>query len=214
MATLGDYITDTRRLLHDAIGSYWSDPDLTAFINRAVQQRDRDTGMNRALVTGINLTPNQPLYQFTAIHPRALDVLGIVLIWGNYRYQLEEASYTDLGSLFQPWQGYQNVPVAFSKYGVGSVRFAPIPGQVFPTEWDLIVYAADLATPGDSDPLPYPWTDPVPFLASHFAKIELQQWDEAGQFMQLYRTRLTDVMNGARGRMLQRPYYGAAGRRW
>ena len=49
MATLASYITEVRRLLHDANGVFWSDQELTDDINAARERVVRDTGCLRTL---------------------------------------------------------------------------------------------------------------------------------------------------------------------
>lgn len=50
MATLNTYITEVRRLLHDANGNFYSDQQLTDYINSARQRVVRDTGALREVV--------------------------------------------------------------------------------------------------------------------------------------------------------------------
>jgi|SRR5262245_2754662 len=203
--TLQDYRNETRRVLHDAQATYWDDASIDSYINRAIKQRDRDSGMNRQ-VKNFNLIAGTVEYLLTTVEATAIDVIGIVLIFGNYRYQLRQEPWNTVGSIYQPYQGYQQVPVAFAKVGSNKIRFAPIPNQAFVTEWDLLQVAVDLVNPTDQDPLLYPWTDPVPYKAAAFAKLELQQFPEADQMHQLYAARMTEVIAGARGMMIQNPY--------
>jgi len=49
MATLNGYITEVRRLLHDANGNFYSDSELTDYINGARDRVARDTGCLRKL---------------------------------------------------------------------------------------------------------------------------------------------------------------------
>ena len=49
MATLASYLTEVRRLLHDANGVFWSDNELTDDINAARERTVRDTGCLRNL---------------------------------------------------------------------------------------------------------------------------------------------------------------------
>lgn len=49
MATLNGYITEVRRLLHDANGNFYSDSELTDYINGARERVARDTGCLRKL---------------------------------------------------------------------------------------------------------------------------------------------------------------------
>lgn len=65
MATLASYLTEVRRLLHDANGVFWSDTELTDDINAARERTVRDTGCLRNLQitstplssTGVAATP-------------------------------------------------------------------------------------------------------------------------------------------------------------
>lgn len=211
MATLSSYLADTRRTLHDASGKYWTDADLTSYINRAMQQRDWDTGQNR-LLQSIALSVGQSVYTFnqSPFNTSTLDVLGIVVLVGNFRYQLAQVGYTELGSVLQPYQGYQSIPVGFAKYKANTVILAPIPQQAYTAEFDTLIASTALVANTDADPLPYPWTDPVPFLAAHFAKLALQQYDEADKFLQLYQQRLMWVTAGSRGMGIAQPYSGNA----
>ena len=49
MATLTSYISEVRRLLHDANGVFWDDAELTDYINSARERVVRDTGCLRTL---------------------------------------------------------------------------------------------------------------------------------------------------------------------
>lgn len=49
MATLSSYITEVRRLLHDANGVFWDNAELTDYINEARERVVRDTGCLRTL---------------------------------------------------------------------------------------------------------------------------------------------------------------------
>ena len=200
MATLSDYLTETRRYLHDANATYWSDSDLTFYINKAIKQRDRDTGQNRSLVT-FPLVVGTSTYALSSVSARAFDVVDIVLIYANVRLVLQQMSYTELSGQLLTVVSYNQQPAAFAKYGAGSIVFGPPPNNNYSTEWDCLVYSADLAAPTDPDPLPYPWTDPVPFKACEFAKQALGEYDLANQFRSQYSQRLQEVQSGARGQM-------------
>ena len=59
MATLNSYITEVRRLLHDANGNFYSDSELTDYINGARERVARDTGCLRKLQ--VSQTPIAPV---------------------------------------------------------------------------------------------------------------------------------------------------------
>jgi len=214
VSTLADYLNETRRLLRDSQAVYWSDVDLTAAINRAMKQRDRDSQANR-LVQPITLTINQNEYAITsgAFSPRTVDVHGIVVIVGNMRKRIGERNYGEASSLYQPTTTYIGIPEVFARMSPTQVYLAPRPNQAFASEWDTGVVSPDLVSPTDADPLPYPWTDPVPFLAAHFARLELQQYDEAQQYKQLYVERLSEIAAGVGGLYIANPYAPGGNRR-
>jgi predicted Zn-dependent protease len=61
--TLSGYITECRRLLHDANANFYSNPELTDYINQARQRLVRDTGCLRTYQTSATVT-NQEVYTF------------------------------------------------------------------------------------------------------------------------------------------------------
>lgn len=63
MSTLQSYINDTRRLLHDALGRYWNDIDLTAYINSACKRAVADSTCYRQIQT-IYLSTGLELYGY------------------------------------------------------------------------------------------------------------------------------------------------------
>ena len=63
MTTLNDYITYTRRLLHDANANFWSNQELTDDINNARSRIIRDTGIKR-VVQNTFAVQNQEVYTF------------------------------------------------------------------------------------------------------------------------------------------------------
>jgi len=210
MATLSEYLLNTRRLVRDANAQYWSDAELTTYINWAMKQRDRDSLMNRSIQT-TDLTIDQNLYQFNAspFNVSTIDVLSIIVLYGNMRVRLEERVYEEAASLYQPTSSYSGLPTVFAKFGANQVYIAPMPNQAYEAEFDTAVVATDLTVAADADPLPYPWTDPVPFLAAHFARYSLQQYDEAEAMMKAYNDRMTGIFAGARSQMVPYPYSGS-----
>lgn len=205
-STLSSYLTTLRRIVKDSNDIYWSASDKTAYLNQAMVQRDRDTGINRALAS-FTMTSTVSMYALSSANSNSYDVLAVALFNGNLRVQLEQRPYSEMQIRYQTINAYQQQPVCFAKYGVTSLIFAPVPDQNYSTEWDCLVTSPTLVNDTDQDPIPYPWTDPVPYLAAHFAKLTLQQNDEAQQFLQLYQSRMTAIMDAARGQLISRPYH-------
>lgn len=202
-----DHLNATRRFLRDATVKYWSDADLTAHINQALKQRDIDSGMNR-LIQSVPLVIGQNLYVTNAgtFNANTVDVIGIVVIYGNARKRLAERDYGTASSVFQPTTAYSLIPAVYAKLSPTQVYLAPMPNNAYSAEWDTSIVSADLVNGSDADPLPYPWTQPVPFYAAHLAHLQLQQYDEAQQYKTLYADCLTQIANGQRGVYLPYPY--------
>jgi hypothetical protein len=205
-SALSDYLTVLRRILHDASDNYFTVASKTAYLNQAMQTRDRDTGMNRQR-NNFTLTAGTSSYLLTSANANAYDINGIGLFNGSWRVQLEQRSYTDLQIVYQSVTSWQQMPAAFAKYAAGSIIFAPIPNQPYITEWDCLLVSPALVNLTDVDPLPYPWTDPVPYLAAHFANLEIQKYDEADRMLKIYSDRIMGVLAGARGMMIKAPYF-------
>ena len=77
MATLSGYITEVRRLLHDAAGNFWSDSDLTAYINAARERIVRDTGCLR-YIRQVNFLQNVETFTLSQLPNGYLDSVTVV----------------------------------------------------------------------------------------------------------------------------------------
>ena len=72
MATLSSYITDVRRLLHDANANFYTDQQLTDYINSARERVVRDTGALREIVvaqTPCQVAPSSTINNATPANP-------------------------------------------------------------------------------------------------------------------------------------------------
>ena len=130
MASLSSYITEVRRLLHDANGNFYSDSELTDYINEARTRLVRDTGVLRTLQS-VTLPQNSETLSFSALPNgiNTLDVLNINLYWGNTRIPLRYLAWTDFNAQLRYWQNYVGRPVGFSMYGQQTIYFGPVPDQ-------------------------------------------------------------------------------------
>jgi hypothetical protein len=202
---LADYRTDLRYLLHDLSDSIWSLAIKDSFLNKALQRRDLDTGANRTLITFV-LTAGTDTYSFATLGNQSVfDVVGIALIFTGTRVVLDQRSYTELTAQKRPWTTYRGLPEAWCRYGPSSVIFGPTPSTTYTTEWDCCVFSPPMIAASDTDPLPYPWTQPVPYYAAYLAKLNEGQGDEAADFFRQYREQVDTAMN-ARVGMLPTSY--------
>jgi hypothetical protein len=207
MATLQTYITQCRRLLHDANANFWSDSELTDYINAARERLVRDTGCLRTIQT-VNTVTNQEVYQFSALPSsiQTMDILNINLYWGNTRIPLRYLPWTQFNAELRFWQNYYGRPIAFTVYGQQSFYLAPVPDQVYAMELDTIILPTPLVNTSDVDPIISPWTDPVAYYACHTAKFKEQSYGEAEIFLNQYKAKAMSVINTSFTRRMPDPY--------
>ena len=98
---LSGYITEVRRLLHDATGVFYSDSQLTDYINAARDRTVRDTGCLRTIqVTNTPAPPATTINGVTATVPvqwtaNTLFSLNSFVFSNIFIYQVTQAGTTD-----------------------------------------------------------------------------------------------------------------------
>ena len=205
--TLSGYITECRRLLHDANANFYSNPELTDYINEARQRLVRDTGCLRTYQTSATVT-NQEVYTFSALPKAAstMDILNINIIWGNSRIPLRYMPWTQFNAELRFWQNYIGRPIAFSMYGPTSFYISPVPDQIYAMELDTVILPTPLVTDAQVDEIPDPWTAPVAFYACYKAKFKEQSYGEAEIFKQEYTRQAQSVLATTYTRRMPSPY--------
>lgn len=212
--TLSDFLGSMRRLLHDPNDAQWSLADKISYLNEALQQRDLDAGGQRALVT-FALTAAQTNYSFTnlessgtfvgvaAATANIFDIIGITLIYSGYRILLESYSYSEMVAYpgYLAYTQTSDRPAAWCRRGAQLITIAPAPTQAYSTEWDVLCYATPtlLAQLTDADPMPYPYTYPVPLYASYLAKQNERRFDDAAFFLNRYQVAITQINSAKTG---------------
>jgi hypothetical protein len=205
--TLSQYITQCRRLLHDANANFWSDQELTDYINDARNKLVRDTGCLRKIQTSATVT-NQETYAFSSLPQgdQTMDVINLNLYWGNTRIPLRYLSWTDFNAQLRYWQNYSGRPIAYSMYGPQTFYLGPVPDQVYTMELDTVIEPTPLVNATDTDTIPDIWTSPVAFYASYTAKFKEQSYGEAEIFNQQYMKKVQSVLVGTMTRRMPTPY--------
>jgi hypothetical protein len=137
MATLSGYITEVRRLLHDANGNFYSDSELTDYINSARQRVVRDTGCLRTIQ--ITQTPLAPVASATQPVPWAANTavtLNEYIFSNIFIYQVttagttgdEPPSYPAYGGLYPPSTPFANGTAQFTYVGnVENMNYVALP---------------------------------------------------------------------------------------
>lgn len=204
---LTDYIIECRRMLHDADGNFYSDSELTDYINAARSRLVRDTGCLRTYQTS-SVDANQEVIS-TASLPKGsntLDVLTFNLIWGNTRIALQYLPWTDFNARLRYYQNYTGRPIAFSMYGQNSIYLGPVPDQTYAIELDTVVLPEPLSLYTGSETIPDPYTAPVAYYACHKAKYKEQAYGESEIFNQEYIKQVKAVLASVFTRRITTPY--------
>lgn len=147
-----------------------------------------------ANVSGVNGTTTlQEKYTFAAVNPMVavsgsgiqsiFMVSSISVLWGTFRYTLARMGFGEFQARFRNYAaGFYGPPAAFCNFdqGInGSVYVRPIPDQRYAWEWDVCCIPWALANDTDPEPIPYPWTDAVAYLAAYYALLGAQRSADA-----------------------------------
>lgn len=210
MPALSDYIDRTRRLLHDANGTFWSDDELTDAINTARNKVALDTACLRSLET-VNLSANVETYALptaTTKLDRAKDVLNIVVVWGNQRVPLLWMPFTEFQANLRIWANFSNMPAVWSNFGLplGVVYIGPVPDQTYVSYWDILYIPTALVDDNTVDELAYPFDDPAPFYAAYVAKYKQQAYGEAAVYEEQYKQKAAWAISSTFTRRMPNPY--------
>jgi hypothetical protein len=148
--------------------------------------------------TWMNLLHNQQeIYPLSAIDlsqfpgvGEVLFVRGVSIIYSNYRYSLPKYSFSSYQARIRqyPFQ-YTYVPTIFSQVGqgtAGTLYFYPLPSQTYQMEMDCTGIPQDLVNDFSEEAIPDPWTDAVPYFAAHLCYLQMQNFNAAEYYLNLY----------------------------
>lgn len=217
MPVLSAYITEVRRLTHDSNATFWSDAELTTYINTARNKVALDTGCLRSLET-VTLTASQETYPVptsTTKLARCIDVLNIIVVWGNQRVPLMQFVFSEFQYNLRIWANFTNMPAAYSKYGgpLGTIYIGPVPNQTYTSYWDVAYLPTALVDDSTVDELAFPFSDPVAYYAAYVAKFKEQAYGEAAIFEEQYKMKAVWAINASFTRVSPNPY-GYPQRSW
>lgn len=225
---LQQYIADTRDLLNDSGGQFFDEPTLNRYINKARRRVASASGCLRIVPTGTQTVPNQEIYPFSMWNaavqdqlPGAQSILGvrslsIAIGVGGWKPMWRRVVWTDFQARFRIYNstfwGTISEPGWYAQYGAGpngSLYLAPIPSQVCPMDVDLTCVPFPLLTDNDPEPIPYPWTDAVPYWSAVLCLLQQQRGQDANLMAQLFNTDMPQAAAVVCPTMIQTAY-GAA----
>lgn len=153
-----------------------------------------------ATINNVNqTTTGQEVYTFASVNPLVqltggvnsiLAVRSVSVSWGSMRPTLRFLSWGSMQAYLRAYNiGVQSYPEYWSQFAqgvAGSIYLWPIPSQISAMDWDCVCLPIDLATDGDTEAIPYPWTDAVQFYACYLAFMSAQRNEDADRMYRQY----------------------------
>jgi hypothetical protein len=195
---LNQYVKETQELLNDQMGQFFKLPQVARYVNKARRKIAAVSGCIRCVPPGTQTHPQQEVYPFSdwisliqgimpgvesILHCRSLAVaigpggwkpLWRRIVWTDFQARFRIYNKTFYGSISEPgW---------YAQYGAGpmaALYLAPIPSMSTPMEVDLTLIPSPLQTDDDIDPIPYPWSDAVPYYAAMLCLFSQQRGEDA-----------------------------------
>lgn len=178
------------------------------------------TGAAAALTVGSisQLNAGQEQYKFSDIDVSSMPGVDSVyfvrsasIIYSNYRYSLPSYSFSTYQAKIRnyPAGQYQYVPTFMTQFGQGvggSLFFFPIPSQIYQLELDCQCLPKPLVTNQSVEVLPEPWTDGVAYFAAHFAMLEIQNFNAAKGYLELFEKFAQRYSDYSRAGRVTNPY--------
>ena len=212
---LTQYLTRTAQLLQNpaAPQPLYNETDLTGYINEARGQLAGTAECIRVPAT-LTITQATIAYPFADIVVPAGQGLLAPIHVRNIWQMLGSGGYHWIAPRPYPWfavyeannpaiQSQQGPPDTWAQYGqgvAGSIYFSPAPDQTYTCATDPVWLPAPLATDGDPEPIPYLWTDAVPFFAAYLALLGSQtgaRSQEADKMLERYGEFMTNARRSA-----------------
>jgi hypothetical protein len=204
---LFSYLQRIQLLLNDVTAAVYNDADLITYTNLARQQVAGAAGCVRNYGS-LSVVSGTQVYAFTSISGLATGVSGVLRVRQiNYTIASGAARVTNRPfEWFNSWVYAQATPVpaapsVWAQFGQGAAGsiYINVPDASYTLNLDCVCLPNDLAQDQDTDVIPYPWTEAVPFYACHYALLSERKVDEAKMMLDTFDQYM------ARGRMNANP---------
>lgn len=212
---LTQYLTRTAQLLQNpaAPQPLYNETDLTGYINEARGQLAGTAECIRVPATLI-ITQGTIAYPFSSIVVPAGQGLLAPIHVRNLWQQIGNGGYHYIAPRPYPWfavynannpaiQNQQGPPDEWAQYGQGvngSIYLSPAPDQTYTLSTDPVWLPGPLTTDTTPEPIPYLWTDAVPFFAAYLALMASQtgaRSQEADKMLERYGEFMTNARRSA-----------------
>ena len=231
---LSQYVAETQDLLNDQQAQLFRVPTVVNYVNRARRRIAAISGCLRCIPPGTQTIGGQEIYPFSdwqalvqtamvgsvsILACRSLAVSiggkwqGDKIVGGSWRPLWRRLPYTDFAARFRIYGGtfigqYSDAGW-YSQFGLGpagKLYLAPIPTMRYPLEVDLTLIPQRLLNDNDPEPMPYPWTDCVCYLAAMFCYLQNQRPQDAAAMTQLFNSLMPEAAAVVGPTMMINPY--------
>jgi len=112
------------------------------------------------------------------------------IIFSNSRYTVRMYSFSTYNAQIRTYQFTSFFASQYGRGTGGSFYLYPIPSQTYQMEWDCQCLPSDLVDDSSPEAIPMPFTEAVPWYAAHLGMIELQNYNAANFFLQMFESRM------------------------
>lgn len=204
MSAYSDYLTQVRRLLHDANGQFWSDSELNDYVNEGRKRTVKLTGCYRQLQSFTTGTTGSFNFSSFGITP-VIDVVNCTVQWGNSRPPISYMPWTRFSVRMRYWTSYVGRPAAWSVYAYNKIYFGPVPDQNYTAEADTVVQPPAIVDGSSVEVIPEAFTSCPQYWAAHLAKIKAQAWGEAAELKKMFTGEILTCLNAVMTRRSAAP---------
>ena len=150
----------------------------------------------------LTANPAQEVYPFKLVDLSSFPgvasihaVRSVSIIYANSRYSVAVYSFSQYQAQIRNYgPGMYNYTPGFgAQFGrgtEGSFYLYPPPQQTYQMEWDCSCLPSDMTSPYDWEPIPDPYTDAVAYWAAHLAYLELQNYNAARAYEDMFDKRM------------------------
>lgn len=123
------------------------------------------------------------------------------IVWTDFQARFRIYGGTFMGIISEPgwWAQYGEGPA-------GKVYLAPIPTSKLPVEFDFTCVPLPLLNDKDPEPIPYPWTDAVPYWAAVTCLMQQQRKEDAQAMAATFNAEMPFAAAVVCPQFLQTPY--------
>ena len=123
------------------------------------------------------------------------------IVWTDFQARFRIYGQTFYGVISEPgwWAQYGEGPL-------GKVYLAPVPSTRLPIEFDFTCIPTPLLTDKDPEPIPYPWTDAVPYWAAVTCLMQQQRKDDAKALADVFNSEMPFAAAVVCPQFIQTPY--------